>query len=224
MVNKRRKRRHRLSSHIRKPPKKIENKQKSSTSFFPILLFLGFVFIGFYLFYDEKSDSPNKELTQSETVFTIKERIDMKNADIKMEQNIKLQRTLSEKLEKPVEEIDPLEPEVSALDMGVRFPNNASMERVFEDLNENPFENDKYEDPEEVIRRQMAHQEWLDKYLQERNEQERKEFVDWFVKKAEAQGYRVHFGEGTKVLLEPIKFDEKKTKKSNFNKAKINWK
>ena len=225
----RRKRKHQHHSYVKKTPvsKKIENKQqKSNASFFPVLLLLGFVFMGFYFFYNKQSSAPSndKPLTQQETTFTINERIKIKNADIKMEQEIKLQNTLSEKLEKPVEKIDPLESEVSALDMGVRFPNNISMETVFEDLNEKPFENDKYEDPEDIIRRQVAHQEWLEKYLQERNEREKEEFISWFVKKAEEQGYRVHFGEGTKVLLEPIKFDKKKTEKSNFKEVKINWK
>ena len=214
----RRKHQHRSQSHKRQPlaSKKIEAKQKSDIGLFPVLLLLGFAFAGIYFFYDKKPNTPNNDELpiQPETAFTVNERIKMKNADIQMEQDIQLQRTLSEKLEKPVEKIDQLEPEVSALDMGVRFPDNASMKAVFEDLNEKPFKNDIYEDPEDIIRQQIAHQEWLEKYLKEKNEQEREEFIRRFVQIAEAQGYRVHFGEDMKVFLEPVDPDEEKAKKN----------
>ncbi len=223
-----RKHRHRSQPHKRQSlvSKKGEAKQKSDMGLFPFLLLLGFVFVGIYIFYDKKSNAPNNDElpVQPETDFTVNERIQMKKADIQMEQDIQLQRTLSEKLKKPVEKIDQLEPEVSALDMGARFPDNASMKAVFEDLNEKPFKNDIYEDPEDIIRQQIAHQEWLEKYLKERNEQEREEFIRRFVQIAEAQGYRVHFGEDMKVFLEPVDPDEEKAKKDKFDEVKINWK
>ena len=77
--------------------------------------------------------------------------------------------------------------------MGIHFPGNPVIKEVFDKLNEKPFENDKYEDPEDVVRRQIAHQEWLDKHLEERNAKEKRDFIRKFVKTANEQGYNVYF-------------------------------
>lgn len=228
MDKRRRKRNRRKSSHSRKNKKivsrKKETKQKNE-ALFPFFLLLFFVFVGFYFFYYKKAGlSASDKVSQPETFFTLEERIKMKNSDIQMEQDIQLQDTLSEKLQKPVETIDELEPKVPTLDMEARFSDNASLEAVFEDLSEKPFKNDIYEDPEDIIRRQLAHQEWLEKHLEERNQREKEEFIRQFVKRAEEQGYRVHFGENMKVFLEPIDPEDKKEKKASFEKVKINWK
>ena len=98
------------------------------------------------------------------------------------------------------------------------------MKSVFKELDEKPFENDIYEDPEDVIRRQIAHRDWLEKHLKEKNEEERREFIRRFVQIAREQGYRVHFTEDFKVILEPIDPEEEKKKAEEFDEVKINWK
>ena len=124
---------------------------------------------------------------------TIEERIKKKNSKLKLEQDIHSQEIMSEKFQKPVEDVDPIEPELSPLDMGIRFSDSAPLKEVTKELSELPFENEGYEDPEDIIRRQLAHREWLEEHLKERNVREKKDFIRRFVKIAKEQGYNVHF-------------------------------
>ncbi len=208
---------------------RVKRKKKNDFGFFSFLCVLGVVAVAFYFFYDEKERVPSSipNVNQGHTPLTVDERIKQKAAHIQLQQDIQSQQVVSDKFKAPVEKIDPiesLESEMSPLDMGVGFSDNATMESVFKELDEKPFENDIYEDPENVIRRQIAHRDWLEKHLKERNEEERKEFIRKFVQIAREQGYHVHFTEDLKVILEPIDPEEEKKKAEEFEEVKINWK
>ena len=208
---------------------RVKKKKKSDFGFFSFLCLVGVAVIAVYFFYEEEERAPSSVSTvnQVNTALTVGERIKKKNRDIQLQQDIQSQQAVSDKFKPPVEKIDPiesLESEMSPLDMGVGFSDNATMESVFKELDEKPFENDMYEDPEEVIRRQIAHRDWLEKHLKERNAEEKREFIRKFVQIAREQGYNVYFTEDLRVILEPIDPEEEKKKAGEFDKVKINWK
>lgn len=225
---KKRKNRHHSRFHERRSPfvKKVRKKKKSDFGFFLFLCLIGVSVVGIYFFYNEKNRVlPSHSFNQLDKVFTVNERIEKKKMDIQLQQDIKSQEVLSEKFKEPVREVDPLESlesEMSSLDMGVDFSDNASIKSVFKELDEKPFENDVYEDPENIVRRQIAHQDWLEKHLKERNEQEKKDFIRQFVQTAREQGYNVYFTEDLRVILEPIP-EEERNKAGDFEEVKINW-
>ena len=219
----------RLEREQKKPAvskKTTKNKKSSFFDFFPFLLLVGAIALGFYFFNGKsKQEWPaTSSLNQSGTLLTIEERIKRKEASLKLQKDIQKQEVLSEKFEKPVEHIDPLEPDVSSLDMGVRFSDDSSVQSVLKDLDEKPFENDMYKEPENIIRRQIAHKDWLRKHLERRNEEEKKKFIADFVKTAREQGYNVYFTKDMKVILEPIDPEEQKTDDLDFEEVQINWK
>ncbi len=230
---KRKKRRKHKRSSSSRPHKRrstaereMRIEKKHDFPFFPYLFLTAamLVVVAFYLLQDRKKPSSESgSLHQPVTNFTVEERIKKKNIGLKLEQEIHLQKMLSEKFKKPVEGIDPVEPELSPLDMGIRFSEDTPIKEVFKELAEHPFENDVYEDPEDVVRRQLAHHEWIEQHLEERNEQEKREFIKYFVKTARKQGYKVHFTKDMQVILEPID-PEDENKEANFEKVQINWK
>lgn len=224
---KRRKYKHPSRSRSRKSA--VPHSRKRKTKFdFSFLVLIGVIGAGFYLLYTkgDHQRQPEKDmLDQKSDILTLDEKVKQKIQDLKLKKEMKSQENLSEKLKKkPVGKIDNLEPEVSDLDMGVSFPDNAPIKEVSEDLEEKPFVNDVYEDPENVIRRQLAHSEWLDQHLQERNQKEREEFIKHFIQSAREQGYNVYFTEDMKAILEPIDPEEEKKKKGEFDEVKIRWK
>lgn len=203
-----------------------KGKEKQEKFDFSLLVLAGVIGVGVYFLYTKskhKSQSEKSILDQESNTFTLDEKVKQRARDLKLQKEVKAQENLSEKLKKkPVGKIDNLEPEVSDLDMGVSFPDNAPIKEVSEELSEKPFENDAYEDPENVIRRQLAHSEWLEKRLQERNQKEKEEFIRQFVQSARKQGYNVYFTEDMKAILEPI--DPEEEKKGKFDEVKIKWK
>ena len=212
-----------LSPRSRVPGKRGVKSQKNSSILFPTLFVVTTVFTFFYLSQDKKTPPSGARLIeQPGKKLTIEERIKQKEMSIKLKQDVESQKAISEKFKEPVGEVEPSEPGLSPLDMGVHFPDNANIKEVFDKISEKPFENDKYEDPEDVVRRQMAHQDWLEEHLQERNDTEKREFILRFVKAAKEQGYNVHFTKDMKAILEPIDPDEQK--KEQFDEVKINWK
>ena len=203
-------------------------KKKSDFGFFPFLCLAGIIVITIYVIFDKKEKtSSSPYLNKTPTALTVDERIKQKKADIQLQQDIQSQQVLSDKFKVPVEKVDPIEPlesEMSPLDMGVSFSDNATIESVFKELDEKPFENDVHQDPENVIRRQIAHRDWLEKHLKERNEEEKRDFIRRFIQTAREQGYNVYFTEDLRVILEPIDPEEEKKKKGDFEEVKINWK
>ena len=206
---------------------KVKKQKGTDFGFFPFFCLIGVAVVGVYFFYGEKKRvSSSHSVNQGDTMSAVNKRIEKKRMDIQLQQDMQSQRVLSEKFKQPVGKVDPLEPldsEMSPLDMGVGFSDNASIKSVFEELDEKPFENDIYEDPENVVHRQIAHQDWLEKHLKERNDQEKKEFIRRFVRTAREQGYNVYFKEDLQVILEPIP-EEEKDKAGDFEEVKINWK
>ncbi len=201
-------------------------KKPNSLLFWFVALTVPFVLV-FYLSKQEGGSSSDSELpAELDTALTIEERVKKKNKQLQLEQKIHSQDVVSEKFQKPVGDIDPMEPDISPLDMGIRFSEDASMREVSKKLAELPFENDMYEDPEDVVRRKLAQEEWLEQQLQKKNERERKEFIRRFVETAREQGYHVHFTKDMKeVILEPI--DEKNKEEEEeveFEKVQIDWK
>ncbi len=232
MATRRRKSRHRSQyNHSRRKEKKqivskTKKRKKNDFDFFSFLFLVGIITAGVYFFQNKKVPSPfTPVLDQPGKALTIDEKIEQKKASLKLLQDIQSHDTISEKFKKPVESIDSIEPDVSSLDMGVRFSNDPSIKSVFQDLDEKPFENDIYKDPEEIIRRQIAHKDWLKEHLEKRNEQEKNEFIADFVRTAREQGYNVHFTGDMQVILEPIEpvEPEKQKKEDDFEEVKIQW-
>ena len=222
---KRRKHSHRSRSHRRESSvsRRMEKQKKTDFGFFTLLCLIILLGAGIYLFYGKKNSLSDPDfLDQTGTALTLEERLNKKKEGIKLQQAIQSQEAVSEKFKEPVQQIDQLKPEVSSLDMGVRFSDNNSIKSVFEELDEKPFENDIYVDPENKIRRQIAHRDWLEEHLKKRNEAERKEFIRNFIQRAHEQGYKVHFTKGMQVILEPIEPEEEK--EDDLEKIKINWK
>ncbi|MYE07327.1 MAG: hypothetical protein F4X95_01030 [Oligoflexia bacterium] len=212
-----------LSQRSASPEKRVVKSQKNSSMLFPALFVVTAVIAFFYLFQDKKVPISGSQLIeQPGKKLTMEERIKQKEMKLKLKQDMKSQRAISEKFKEPVGEVDLQEPGLSPLDMGVHFPDNSNIKEVFDKISEQPFENDKYEDPEDVVRRQIAHQEWLEEYLAERNANEKREFIRKFVQAAKEQGYNVYFTKDLKAILEPIDPDEQK--KEQFDEVKINWK
>ncbi|MDE0119600.1 MAG: hypothetical protein OXM55_06300 [Bdellovibrionales bacterium] len=205
------------------PGKRVVKSQKNSSILFPALFVALSVIAFFYLSQDKKTPTSDSRLIeQPGKKLTVEERIKQKEMEIKLKQDVESQKAISEKFKEPVGEVELLEPGLSPLDMGVHFPDNSNIKEVFDKISEKPFENDKYEDPEDVVRRQIAHQEWLEEYLAERNASEKREFIQKFVQAAREQGYNVYFTKDMKAILEPIDPDE--IKKEQFDEVKINWK
>ena len=229
MDNYKKRRKHRHPSRSRRRKSAVSSSRKRKTKFdFSSLVLVGIIGVSVYYLYTKsghKSSPERDRLDQKSDIFTLDEKIKQKAQDLKLKKEIKSQENLSEKLKKkPVGKIDNLEPEVSDLDMGVSFPDNAPIKEVSKELSEKPFVNDVYEDPENVIRRQLAHSEWMEKHLQERNQKEKEEFIRQFVQSAKEQGYNVYFTEDMKAILEPIDPEEEKKKKGEFDEVKVKWK
>ncbi len=146
----------------------------------------------------------------SAPVSTIADRVQQKKATLDFQKARQKQEMISEKFKEPLGKISALTPESANLDRGVHFPEDDSMKAVFEDLKQQPYENDLYEDPEHLARKQMEHQKWIDEHLREKNEKEREEFIKKFVQIAQEQGYKVLWTKDMKVLLEPIEPKEPK--------------
>ena len=218
MVNYRRKRKYNHS---------LKKKSSGSSRRGKKLILIGLISVGVYILYDKQNNERQSEMDmfdEKDSALTLDEKVKQKVRDLELQKHIKSQENLSEKFKKPVGKIDVFEPEISNLDMGVSFPESAPIKEVAEELAEKPFQNDIYEDPENVIRRQLAHNEWLEKHLKERNQKEREEFLKKFVQSAREQGYNVYFTKDMKAILEPIDPEEEKKKKGDFEEVKINWK
>lgn len=229
MAHYKKRRKYKHPSRSRSGKSAISHSRKRKTKFdFSFLVLAGVIGVGMYFLYTKSDHKPHSErgkLDQESDTFTLDEKVKQKVRDLKLKKEIGSQENLSEKFKKkPVGKIDNLEPEVSDLDMGVSFPDNAPIKEVSKELSEKPFVNDVYEDPENVIRRQLAHSEWMEKHLQERNQKEKEEFIRRFVQSAREQGYNVYFTEDMKAILEPIDPEEEKKKKGEFDEVKINWK
>ena len=210
------------SAHPSRSKKKLRKKRLNSPLLWLAALMALFVF---YISRQEQKSVSDSELPdQMARELTIDESVKRKNERLQLEQAIHSQEVISEKFKKPVESINPLDPNISPLDMGIRFSNDASMREVSKNLEELPFENDMYEDPEDIVRRKMVQQEWLEQQLQQKDEREREEFIRRFVEIAQEQGYKVHFTNDMKeVILEPIEENKNKEEEEEFEKVQINW-
>lgn len=193
----------------------------------PSTLIYGFMIcVGLYFILEEEDlnqvDSAKEESVSSLDSTAIEKRIKERTLDIQMKKNIQTQKILSNALDAgPVDSVNTIKPDISSLDMELNFPEDQMVKALSKDLSTDHLDSDAYEDPESVIHRQMEYYEWVDKYLEEKNEKEKRKFIKHFIKTAKEQGYNVRFKEGSKVVLEPIK----NTKKNKpLDKLKINWK
>ena len=203
----------------------MPDRQKKNLN--PSTMIFGFlVCVGLYLiFATEDNVDQSTSLTEpsipSLDVTTIEKNIRQRSLDIQMKKNMKTQEVLSEALDAgPVGYINIREPDVSSLDMDLSFPEDQRIKSFFKDLNMDHLDDDAYEDPEAVIHRQLEYHDWVSKYLEEKSEREKQKFIKHFVQTAKKQGYNVHFKEGSKVVLEPIR---KSKKKKPLDKLKVNW-
>ena len=223
---------------IKKPTPKAPAKRASKNKRFFILfiLLLGLLLYSgrhfLFCLYEEKPDTyitkcsfsgrKVKKESHSKSLVTgptIADRIQQKKATLYFQKDKRRQEMIAEKFKKPLGNIDSSAPESASLDRGVHFPENDSMKSVFEDLRQHPYENDMYEDPEHIARRQMEHQKWIDEHLRTKNEKEKEDFIKKFVQMAYEQGYNVRWTEDMKVLLEPI--DPKEQKEETPEEIKI---
>ena len=186
---------------------KNHNKKNYQVGLYLLILGAGL----FYWFYSQ----PQKQGTDSnnppnlEPKLTLQQRIQKKTTDIKLKQSLQQEKVKAEQFKKPVGKIDPLDTGSSSLDRGVHFPENTEMKEVFKDLNTYPFKNDLDQDPEHIARQQAEHQRWIDEYLKEKNEKEKKEFIKKLIKIARQQGYKAYLTKDMKLLLEPIPLEQK---------------
>ena len=156
---------------------------------------------------------------------SIEEDIQARQFNLSIKRQLLSEQALSDQFEEEApKEIDPLEaqPEVSDLDLGLSNPENTENEKLLGDLAEQHFVNDQYQDPENEVRSQLNRQEVLDERLRQRNQREKDQFVEDFVRTAEEQGYNVHHLEGTKVVLEP-KDNQEPSVESAFEDVEVNW-
>ncbi len=218
-----------MSFYKKKMKKNIRQSELRSTkknvNFLRLFFLLCFLFVaGFFVheFYDEKNTLNVRSLSEPvDEPYTLEERISQRQAELKIKTDIRIQEKKLEQINaEPIGEIDPLGPTVPSLDMGAIFPENRKIQSIAKDLDEKPFVNDLYEDPEDIIGRQIENREWLEKYLKDKNDEQKRQFVEYFIAAAKEQGFKVHFTEDLKVILEPIDPDEK----PKFENMKINWK
>ena len=191
-----------------------------------LVCMMGVVVAGFGWLYSQKnSSSPadTADFEQKKSLFTLEERIQQKQKNLKLQRDLQSQEALEEKFKPPVGTIDPAEPDVSPLDMGLRFSNEKAIESVFQDLDVKPFENDLNADPEEEIRRQIAQREWFGEHSEKSSDQEQKEFIKRFVKIANEQGYDVNFTEDMQVILVPREPDKEELEEEEFEEVQIDW-
>lgn len=205
--------------------KKASIKQPKSSFFWIYLLILGGVF--YWLYNQPKKTDPKNQkdnhVLSSVSAINLQENIKKKQQELNLQKKIAQEQMKAEQFKKPVGNIDPLETEFHSLDRGVNFPENNSMKAIFDDLKNQPYKNDMYEDPEHYARRQVEHQQWLEEHLKEKNEREKQVFIQKFVQIAQEQGYKVHFTKDMQVLLQPIEEELKEEEEEEPEKIKITY-
>ena len=203
------------SSHV--------NSSKTSKKKFFIPLFLVLV-IGYYFYQGDleffkikKTSDLDQKPTES-----VKDTVNKRAMDLKMKQALQVQDVLQERYNEPVKDVDMAGPDTPAVELGVEFFNNPDMKDIVKEFEKDPFKSDMYEDPSNEIRRQIAHSDWLEEHLREKNEQERGEFLENFIKKVEEQGYTVEITEDMQAIIHPV--EEEKKEEEEFEEIKINLK
>lgn len=162
--------------------------------------------VGYLFLYNKKIDKNNLVLEQNESLLTLQQRINQKRLEFKIQNDIKVQQAISEKFKPPVEDlnINKSEYDDSYLQEDIEFSTNEVINSIVKDINEKPFTNDIYEDPENKIRSQIFHHNLLEQYLQQHNHDKKKAFIKKFIKNANQQGYKVYFKKNMQVILKPI--------------------
>ena len=202
------------SSHV--------NSSKTGKKKFFILLFLVLV-IGYYFYQDDLELFKIKKVSNLDQKPTesVKDTVNKRAMDLKMKKALQVQDVLQERYNEPVKDVDMEEPDTPAVELGVEFFNNPDMKNIVKEFEKDPFKNDMYEDPSNEIRRQIAHGDWLEEHLREKNEQERSEFLENFIQKVEEQGYTVEITEDMQAIIHPV---EEKENEEEFEEFKINLK
>ena len=173
----------------------------------------------------QKSPPPPEvdPINQPLSTLTVDERVKKHHSTLKLKKDLQKQKAKAERFKPPVDKVDPIDssiPEVSALDKGVRFPDNTPIQKVVEDLNEPTFTNDIYSDPENIIHTQMLEDDLQEQKQIAEEDKEEQEFISRFTELAKEQGYKPHFTKDSKVILEPIK----KKEEPEIEEIKIKWK
>ena len=152
-------------------PSNIDSNAKSNKSYLFVPLFLSLALaLGFYFYQDYSKPSKIKtssDLDQEPTEL-VKESVDKRVMDLKVEKAIQVQDVLQERYNEPVKDVDMARPDIPAVELGVRFSNNPDMKDIVKEVEKDPFKNDMYEDPSNEIRRQIAHSDWLEEHLKEK--------------------------------------------------------
>ena len=196
---------------------------KSSKKYFMVLLFLSVSVGGIYFYKNLKSSKikTSSDLDQ-EPMELVKEGVNKRAMDLKVEKAIQVQDVLQERNNEPVKDVDMARPDIPAVDLGVAFSNNSDMKNIVKEVEKQPFKNDMYEDPSNEIRRQVAHSDWLEQHLKEKNEREKKEFLENFIKTVEEQGYTVEITEDMQAIIHPA--EEEKEDEEEFEDIEIDLK
>ena len=201
------------SSHV--------NSSKTGKKKFFILLFL--VLAGGYYFYLESFQIKKTSDLDQKPTESVNDTVKKRAMDLKMKQALQVQDVLQERYNEPVKDVDMTgSPDTPAVELGVEFFNNPDMKDIVKEFEKDPFKSDMYEDPSNEIRRQIAHGDWLEEHLREKDEQERSEFLENFVKKVEEQGYTVEITEDMQAIIHPV--EEEKKDEEEFEEIKINLK
>ena len=197
---------------------------KSNKKYPVVLLFLSLTLVGFYFYQDHLKSSkvkPSSDLDQEPTE-SVKESVNKRVMDLKVEKAIQVQDVLQERNNEPVKDVDMARPDIPTVDLGVKFSNNPDMKNIVKEIEKHPFKNDLYEDPTNEIRRQIAHSDWLEQHLKEKNEREKREFLEEFIKKVEDQGYTVEITEDMQAIIHPVEEEEKE--EEEFEEIEIDLK
>ncbi len=179
------------------------------------VFFAVFLLSGFYLWnkspdriHNNSTKTQKKPLNRQEAGTSHnsrKDRLKERSQDLHLEQNIQYQNTYKEHLN---QEVSPEEKQhTGSRQEETYFPEDHNRRAVVKDLTLHlPEEN--HEDPENTIRRQLAHQQQTFNDLKEKNKKEQTRVLENFVKQAKEQGYSVYFQKDGKVLLQPIEETE----------------
>ena len=97
--------------------------------------------VGGIYFY--KNLKPSKIKTSSdldqEPTELVKESVNKRAMDLKVEKAIQVQDVLQERNNKPIKDVDMAQPDVPAVDLGVVFSNNPDMKNIVKEVEKHPF-------------------------------------------------------------------------------------
>ena len=174
------------------------------SNFAGFFMLVGFISAGFYYFLQP---SPGGRMPASVGVDDSdwESRAWQRSQNIQMDQEKKIRKIMMDvanQLKQGMDDEEISKPDVPMVDVDPIAP-PSRVKSIVDGLTKPPFNPD-IETPEDIVRRKVSHDQWLAKYLEDRNERERIRFIKHFIRSAREQGYDVEFQGGMKFILIPI--------------------